>query len=161
MLAKKIVINASPLILLCNAGMVEILPKLFEEIVIPDAVWQEILASPREDKAARQLTEIAWLQKKAVTNHEEIVYWDLGEGETSTLSFAYQYREYYAMLDDRAAKRCALSLGIRTLGTGSVLILAKKQGLLHSVEQALFKLRNEGLWISDAVIRLLKQKAGE
>jgi hypothetical protein len=35
----KVVLNASPLILLCNSELDFILPQLFTEIVIPDAVW--------------------------------------------------------------------------------------------------------------------------
>ena len=38
---EKIVLNASPLILLCNSELAFILPELFTEIVVPEAVWQE------------------------------------------------------------------------------------------------------------------------
>ncbi len=37
--ASKIVLNASPLILLCNTELSFILPALFSEIVVPEAVW--------------------------------------------------------------------------------------------------------------------------
>ena len=59
------------------------------------------------------------------------------------------------------AKKCAKSLGIPTMGTGTILILAKENGLIISVEQALRKLQQVGLWISESVIQMLKQKANE
>jgi len=59
------------------------------------------------------------------------------------------------------AKKCAQSLGIPTIGTGTILILAKEYGLIESVEQSLCKLQNVGLWISEPIIQLLKRKAGE
>jgi len=54
-----------------------------------------------------------------------------------------------------------MTLGIYTLGTGSVLILAKEKGIIDSVEKSLIKLRHSGMWISDAIIQLLKRKARE
>ena len=37
------------------------------------------------------------------------------------------------VLDDRAARNCAKSLQIRTLGTVGVILLAKRRGLIDSV----------------------------
>jgi predicted nucleic acid-binding protein len=59
------------------------------------------------------------------------------------------------------AKKCARSLGLSTLGTGSILILAKERGLIESVEQSLRTLQNVGLWITESVIQILKEQAGE
>lgn len=58
---EKVVLNASPLILLCNARLEYLLPQLFSEIVVPGAVWQEIMAGTHPDRAAQQLPELAWL----------------------------------------------------------------------------------------------------
>ncbi len=38
------VLNTSPLITLCKSGQEYLLPRLFAEIVVPDAVWDEVLA---------------------------------------------------------------------------------------------------------------------
>lgn len=158
---KKIVINASPLILLCNSGLSHLLPELFHDIVLPDAVREEILNGPHQDRAVRMLPTLPWLRKKTVLSNTQVVRWDLGEGETAVLSFAAEYPEFTLVLDDMAAKKCAASLGLSTLGTGSLMILAKDQGLIDSVEDAMQRLRNAGLWISDNVINLLKNQAGE
>ena len=79
----------------------------------------------------------------------------------NSLSFAVNNNNYTPVLDDLLAKKCARSLGLQTLGTGTILILAKEQGLIESVEQSLRKLQNLGLWISEPIIQLLKRKAGE
>jgi predicted nucleic acid-binding protein len=42
-----------------------------------------------------------------------------------------------------------------------MLVLAKENGLIDSVEKSLIKLRSSGMWISDHIIELLKEKAGE
>jgi predicted nucleic acid-binding protein len=157
----KIVLNASPLILLSNGDLVFILPKLFSEIVVPEAVWQEITGGPHTDRAAHLLPKLDWLKQERVTPVPDVIRWDLGPGETEVLSFAIQQPTYTPVLDDMLAKKCARSLGIQTLGTGSILILAKDRGLIESVEETLRQLQSIGLWISESVIQLLKRKAGE
>jgi len=156
-----IVLNASPLILLCNSNLAFILPEMFDGIVTPEAVWQEILSGPRIDRAVQLLPGFDWLKRVHVTPAATVVRWDLGAGETAVLSFAIEQRAYISVLDDLLAKKCARSLGLPTLGTGALLILAKEHGLIESVENALRQLQKVGLWISEAVIQMLKHRAGE
>ena len=158
---EKIVLNASPLILLCNSELSFILPALFSEIVVPEAVWQEIVNGSQLDQAAQMLPELTWLKREAVIPVLDVVRWDLGPGETEVLSFALEQSSFTPVLDDMLAKKCARSLGLKTMGTGTVLILVKERGLIESVEQSLRTLQNTGLWISEYIIQLLKQKAGE
>jgi len=74
----KVVINASPVIVLFKSGLLHILPRLFEIIVIPNQVITEIKA----------------------------------------------------VLDDRAARKCAKTNSIKIIGTGHLLVLAAKKGVL-------------------------------
>lgn len=161
MLPAKIVINASPLILLCNSDLEFVLPALFSDIVVPTAVWQEILNGSHVDKAAQKMPRLTWLKKVQTTSIDDVVRWDLGIGETEVLSYAMQNKSFTPVLDDILAKKCAKSMGISTLGTGSVLIIAKQRGLIQSVEQSLRQLQDAGLWVSENIIQMLKQKAGE
>ena len=57
--------------------------------------------------------------------------------------------------------RCARTLGISILGTGGVLVLAKRRGFLQSVEEELNRLQQAGLWLSPAIVNLLLKEAGE
>ena len=157
----KIVLNASPLILLCNSELSFILPKLFSEIIVPNAVWQEIVEGSHLDRASKMLPELGWLKKEYIAPAPDILRWDLGVGETDVLSFALEHSLYTPVLDDSLAKKCAWSLGIPTMGTGTILILAKENRLIESVEESLRKLQDAGLWISESVVQMLKAKAGE
>ncbi|MDA0265992.1 MAG: hypothetical protein O2890_03620 [Cyanobacteria bacterium] len=40
----RVVINSSPLIALFKSQQAELLPQLFEEIVVPQGVWDEVTA---------------------------------------------------------------------------------------------------------------------
>jgi predicted nucleic acid-binding protein len=159
---EKVVINASPFILLCKSGLAELLPQLFSEIYMPERVSMEIIEG--KDIATEKLYDFeeTWIIQCLVNVAEEVLVWNLGDGETDVLSFAFANIENYtALVDDRAARRCAATLNIKTLGTGGILVLAKKRGLLDSVSEALKKLQNAGLYISDEIIELLKKQAGE
>ena len=146
--AANIVLNASPLILLCNSDLSFVLPELFTEIVVPEAVWQEIVRGSHQDRAAQLLPELDWLKRESTNLVPDVVHWDLGAGETEVISFALNHSGYTPVLDDM-------------LGTGSILILAKERGLIESVEQSLRALQNVGLWITEPVIQMLKEQAGE
>jgi len=68
------------------------------------------------------------------------------------LSFAQNNRDYTAIIDDRAARRCARVLGVAFMGTAGVLVLAKRRGLIDSVEKSLRRLQRAGLWLSEELI---------
>ncbi len=55
---KRVVINASPLITLFSSQQDYLLPELFDEVYVPDAVWNEVVHSGKEDVAAQQIPHI-------------------------------------------------------------------------------------------------------
>ncbi|WP_334930356.1 DUF3368 domain-containing protein [Nostoc sp.] len=85
----------------------------------------------------------------------------MGKGESQVLSLALKNSDCAAIVDDRAARRCGQALGIITIGTGGLLILAKRRGIIPSISPGIQALRDAGLWLSDSLINLLKQQAGE
>jgi predicted nucleic acid-binding protein len=159
---EKVVINASPFILLCKTDLIEILPGLFNEIFMPESVSQEI--DEGRDAATQKLydCEKTWLIRCLIGVSEDVLVWNLGQGESEVLSFALENgSEYAALVDDRAARKCAATLGIKVFGTAGILVLGKKRGLIENVSDELKKLRNAGLWISDDVYNAVLKSAGE
>lgn len=115
----------------------------------------------RNDAAARELGTQTWPIREIVATSPRVEAWNLGLGETAVLSHALANPPLRAIVDDADARRCAQTLGIAILGTGGVLLLAKRRGFLPSVAVGLEKLRYAGLWLSDDLIKLLKAQAGE
>ncbi|MGD1703232.1 DUF3368 domain-containing protein [Dapis sp. BLCC M229] len=101
------------------------------------------------------------LPTKEINIIPEIAAWDLGMGESEVLSLALNTPNFAVIIDDRAARRCARTFGIATIGTGGILILAKQRGIIPLVSPRIESLLDAGLWLSDNLINLLKQKAGE
>lgn len=109
----------------------------------------------------RSLPNLDWIQRvKVESRHEDIASFNLGLSETEVLNLALSLPGA-VVLDDFAARQCAKAMGIRFLGTGGILILAKRRGLILSVSESLKKVQDAGLWLSDDIIVLLKRKAGE
>ncbi len=158
----RIIINASPLIFLCKSGLQDLLPQVYEEILVPSPVWEEVLAGGATDRAAQIISTLDWLNKRDVQVPNQVVTdWNLGAGESSVLNLATSLQNYRVMLDDAAARACAKTLGLQFIGTGGFLVKAKQLGFIPSVSDALNEVINAGLWISDNVIDLLKKQAGE
>jgi predicted nucleic acid-binding protein len=157
----RVVVNASPLIALFHIERATLLPDLFREIVVPESVWDEVVGGGHGDPAATGLPRVPWAQRTRVEIHAQVQAWNLGDGESAVLSFALADRVYRAVVDDRAARRCARTLGIRTLGTGGILVLAKRRGLVDSVRNELGLLQQAGFWLSDSLVEQLAREAGE
>ena len=156
----KIVINASPLILLHKADIEFLLPALFSSIIVPEGVMKEISVH-EEDDVANRIRSRSDFTICSVALEPLVQAWDLGKGETDVISFAYHDPTHLPVLDDSAAKACCRAFGLRTLGTGAILILGKQNGLLGSVREPLELMQAKGMWIADSVIDLLCKRAGE
>ncbi len=158
---ERVVVNASPLITLFRSGQDHLLPRLFDRIVVPEAVWTEVVVTDLADAASRELGRRGWPIREPVNPSPRVDAWNLGAGETAVLSHTLAHPLERTLVDDAAARRCAKTLGIPVLGTGGVLVLAKRRGLIVSITDSLEKLRAAGLWLSDELCALLRAQAGE
>ncbi len=105
-----------------------------------------------DDPATHGLPGAPWAQKVQTPIEPDVAVWNLGAGESAVLSFAQHNRDYTAIVDDRTARRCAHVLRISIIGTAGVVVLAKRRGLIDSVEGALRSLQGAGLWLSEELI---------
>ena len=148
------VVNASPLILLAKIGRVDLLLGLTGKLVIPASVASEIQGGPSGDPAREWLhgAGAQWVRAD-VPLDPAIAAWDLGAGETAVLNWAYRHREYEAILDDRAARKCAGIQRLAYRGTLGVILGAKKRGLVPAAKPVCDQLIQAGLLIDPIVLR--------
>ena len=81
-----VVVNASPLITLFRSGQADLLPQLFKRIVVPQAVWQEVVQDDWDDPPARELRQQSWPVLESVDISPRVAAWSRGEAITKLRS---------------------------------------------------------------------------
>jgi predicted nucleic acid-binding protein len=156
------VLNASPLIVFGKIGRLDLFSQLVEEIVVPRGVAQEILAGPENDSARLAIEGNMFQLVDVQEPTPELAAWDLGLGETAVLSFALEHPDWTAILDDGAARKCAITFGVKVMGSLAIVILAKKRGLIPQAKQILHTMQEVGLRLDERTIRqVLKETLNE
>jgi predicted nucleic acid-binding protein len=153
---KKIVVNASPIIVLFKSGLQQILPELFDTIVVPEQVIDEIRAG--SDALSKEILIYDWLDIEKVALNENILEWNLGKGETAVISYALKKKDFRAVIDDKAARKCAKTSSVKILGTGHLIVLGVKHGLIEDFDTVFKELKKSGFYISDKLYQILKSK---
>lgn len=65
---RKVIVNTTPLIALCHVGQLDILKKIYEEIMIPQAVYRE-LSEKKESICKRQVdNSLDWIHVEKIEN---------------------------------------------------------------------------------------------
>ena len=161
-MTSRIIVDASPLIILIKSDLAYLLPNLFDRVVVPNAVWQEVLAGDEGDVARQELPNLAWaMRMPAAGENDAVESFDLGRGESESITLALEFPNSRVLIDDAAARTCAKSLSVPFVGTGGLLILAKRKGLIGSFSEALNRVQSAGLWLSEDIVDLLKKTAAE
>lgn len=159
---RKVIVNSTPLIILCNIGKLEILKEMYGEVVIPQAVYTEVTV--KKDSACQQVVSADWIHVEQVKDHSEKKMYKakLHEGEVEVMMLAQETgKEALVVIDDNAAKKTAKYLGLTVTGTAGVLLKAKKRGILPEIRPVLESMKRKGFYISGNVEQMILEQAKE
>ena len=150
-----VVSNSSPLIALARIERLDLLPAIFESILIPPAVAREIVPSIQ--------VLPAWLriQPPNVLPPASLLRRRLGDGEWEALALAIELKADGIILDDLPARRAAETNGLNVIGTLGMLITAKRTGLLKSIRPELDALLRTSFFLSSKLYDELMALSGE
>jgi len=156
------VVNTSPLIYLSRANLLDLLFADCDQVMVPQAVADEIRAWPTADAAQKALAVDQHLIIVASEPISPSIHaWDLGAGESAVLAFGANRPGMTLVIDDLAARRCAASLNLPVRGTLGLVLKAKQTGRLPSARAALRQLQNAGMYLSPSVAAAALQQVGE
>lgn len=132
------VIDSTCLIGLERIGKLDVLPELFEPILIPDEVFNEFGSS------------FSWLNIETPTNLALInaLKLSVDDGEAEAIALALE-KNCKILSDDKQARSVAKKLGLQVIGTIGMLIQAKQSGLIDLLKPALEDLENNGFRMSE------------
>ena len=158
---KPVIINNSPLVALWELGHLALLRALYTKVLMPEEVAEEFL---RKEPMAREtaLDAATWLEVvQLAIPLDDSDYPELERGEAAVLALAAERGARLVIFDDLDARQYAQRLHLTVTGTVGILLAAKKTGFIDVIEPLLPDLRNNGMYLGDAVIVHALQLAGE
>ncbi|MFX0134452.1 MAG: hypothetical protein ACFFDN_12505 [Candidatus Hodarchaeota archaeon] len=153
----KVISDSSPLIAFIKKRELELLKKLFGEIMIPEAVYSELIKLPERYIIEKQILESAiqdgWIivsKLKAL----KLSKLKLGKGEIEAINLCFNVQNPLLLMDEKKGRNLIKTYKIKTLGTLGILILAKRKALkdYDNLLENLELLLKEGFYLSSDLI---------
>ena len=159
-----VVADAGPLIAFGRIGRLHLFRDVLGTILVPEAVAEECLREPLRPGAAairQAFREGLLIRKRARRSHlyEEILS-VLGEGEAAAIALAHS-QGVPVLMDEKNGRRIARGLGLAVIGTGGVLIRAKRRKLIRVARPVLEDLQKEGYRLSGSLMAEILARCGE
>ena len=163
----KVVSNAGPLMALGKLGLVHLLHQLYGPVMIPVAVYDEVVTRGLElglpDAYVIQLAiarrELVIVQMDTADMSQAIQALSIGEGEKQAIQLGMTEAADLVLLDDLLAREEAQRLELKIKGTLGIIVHAYHQGLITSREiEITFRaiLEREDIWISESLVRRVR-----
>lgn len=160
---RRVVVNTTPLIALSHVEQIDILKKLYGEIIIPEAVYREL--SVKTDSICKKTVDssLDWIRVDKIKNQmaKAMYKTHLHDGEVEVMILAKEIDADVVIIDDANAKRHAKYLELPVTGTLGVLIKAKQECYIDELKPILQRMVENGIYVSQGLIELCLKQVGE
>jgi len=158
-----IVSNAGPLISLSSINKLDLLKSLFGKIIIPTAVFHEVVVNGGGRPGSLEVGNAKWIRNKKIEipRVSGLLLGRLDPGETETIFLALEMNADYVLLDEQLARQKAFRIGISVIGTLGILLMAKKSGYIDSISPLLDELERSSFRMSIKLRHEVLVRAGE
>jgi hypothetical protein len=158
--------NTSPLLNLAIIDRLPLLPRQLGQIWVPQAVVQELRLEEAlpGSQAVREALEAGWLKIRPVDSERLVLALrrDLDGGEAEAIALALDMQVGRVLLDEREGRSVAKSFNLAVTGVLGILLRAKREGQVSSLQGEMERLREEaGFRIGDELFLEILQEAGE
>jgi predicted nucleic acid-binding protein len=157
-----VISNASPLIALTRIDRLQILKLLWKEIVIPEAVYMEVVVNGKGKPGADIISTACkeWIRVVPVENIQEVKILKavLDDGEAEVIALGQQLKAKLLLLDNREPRLFASAANLNLIGTVGIIKLAWRKGLLMEPLRELQKLKLNGFWISESLMSKIREE---
>jgi len=158
-----IVINTSPILaLIAGLGSLRILNTLYQQVVVPYEVCEEILVGGSGGFGIEELNQANFLTK---LNSPAVIHPylrnSLDLGESSVIQTALDRNIKTVCIDEAVGRRIARLNGLTLTGSLGIMIRAKREGQAVLLRDAVSRMRKHGIWLSERLISSALQQAGE
>ena len=134
-----VVADTSPIRYLLLIGLIQLLPELFGDIIVPPAVWLE-LRNPSAPEAVRRFMSSPpdWIHQKSLIAEPRAILTVLDAGEREALELALQLQARLVLIDESEGRQAALRVKLEVRGTIGILIeaaVARKIDLTEALDK--------------------------
>jgi predicted nucleic acid-binding protein len=148
-----VIADTTPINYLVLIGEQELLPALFCQVILPEAVFRELLATATPQVVRQWLSNHPqWLEIRKVTMAPDTSLSHLDEGEREAIQLAEALGADLILVDEKAARREAARRQLATSGTLGVLDRAAEKGFVN-FSQAFQRLKQTSFRMSPTVER--------
>lgn len=141
----KVVVDSSVLISLSAIKQLELLRMRFSEVMIPQAVQEEVVIEGKGQPGSQEVQSSNWIRVLEVKDRSfvRLLEVELDRGESEAIALACELNADFVLLDEKNARSRAKRVGLRILGTIGILIWAKKTGHIPSLRAQLDALQEQ------------------
>jgi predicted nucleic acid-binding protein len=162
-----VICDSSSLIHLAGIGRLSLLRELYGKLIVPAAVWREVVEEGRGRPGVVEVQEArlaGWIEVRSVTQELLLksLKQELDDGEAEVISLAVELKASLVLVDETEARRVASLYGLNKTGAIGVLIRARLAGKLDRLQPELDRLRAEsGFWIEEQLYLQALAAVGE
>lgn len=131
-----VISDTTPIISLLKANQLELLQKLYRSVLIPRAVYRELIENPRYKNKAEIIKIMDFLKTMEIENVKSVnilrAVTGLDAGESEALIMYDEQKAELLLMDERKGRSVAKQLGIRYIGTAGILMLAYDKSLIQA-----------------------------
>ena len=133
-----VVSDTTPLISLLKINQLDLLEKLFGEVLIPEAVFNELTVDERFQLEAQLIRQKEFIAVKPVNNLESVSILKratgLDQGESEAIVLTDELKADLLLMDEAKGRNVSAQMGLRIMGTIGILIAAYEEHELTSDE---------------------------
>ncbi len=149
-----VISDTTPILSLLKAGRLDLLQKLYESVIIPESVYNELTINPLFIDEKEKITECPFLRVEKAKNLKSVrILRDvtgLDAGESEALIIYDEKQADLLLIDEHKGRSVAKKMSVEYIGTLGIFMLAYDKKILSAeeIEQCLNILLNKNIRLS-------------
>jgi uncharacterized protein len=158
----EVIADTSSIQYLHQTDLLDLLPTLYQRILIPQAVVDELTQGRSQGIVLPNPETLSWITLSKVPTSKLIpLIPRLGAGEREVISLALSHSDSLVILDDALARNYAQQMSIKLTGTLGILLKANQSGYITQIAPILEQLDTLRFRLSPATRTAILKLANE